>query len=1406
MRNQKIKISMAMATKQLQELKTRLDAVTRDMPSPGERFTALQELIKQVTLQKKMNHDSEEALKGLLTRYEQCGDLAPQESYALKYLKGICLLIRTHKKAFTLDNYKSIFQTSCENWEKFRPWAILLEGLRGFGSNINVNKFLLEKAYSLFDKPEKSPYQKYALWKLAYNLHHREPDKLLETIINEVAIKQGIFSSTFKKQCQQFKDASYVSILNDLLLDENLRGLDIKALADLLDAYLQQSEPTYSAPLAEALEHQWNLELNKQEEDTTYQLNYSLRHQLDLYIINLCPNAARLNALLEKLATQLRELKPGRLQLEQLKAAVASKADTLTHKDSVISIINILLQESSATQDAEQSLKDLLEASDVERVDKGLHAITLARQAIMLDPDCKKFWQAIAKSAMEKKPKDSYGLLFRSFPELQVMLADFEDDPEKKEAYFGYARTQYIRLLQHAEKMLCEESTVLVEADAGVVEKKPDTSVQPMEAGDDDRTDDPSTEEDTDGLLYREDIHKLVADLAYSGKVFTKNLCWSRQLYETAVRLNVQSAMPMLARMYFYAEGGPLEYEQALECIENSPMDSPERATPWWQELLADHYYLQYLRATDSRSDPGSRLIDCISVLRKLANERAVNYLWMLMQYEMSGQASTALIELFQQKVPFPAEIMDNRSDEALSIYLCRKAEQLGTLESLSEDNSLRQQYLAHKAGFEEKKHAILENQKEVLEGHIKPLLDNATLFSDISALQTQLETGRNALLEENKTTPLAKLLHALLELTKGNTVPIRRFDYLQDFTSPELSQEALREFLRASLSQYYASTLVENPEEKLLTIVCYEAIHADEASIEYTMMRAVLDKNYPDYAGKSVVELQKILTGLESEKGAYFDEAPSDDSDADDEVNYHGTSHFLTADVARRRDLYAGIETILQKQLAKLDTSSRLGVPEFEKFRKKFHNAFSPAVRYGRTQQPFRVGISAKGLPSAVHDDIAILNDYNAHGKLAEGLALVRTPFVLAQTRGIHSFIDHWGATNRRKMRRRIFEAEHKAHGKPLFSHAVYKRAGIHDYSDLSEITYLRLEKIALHLYQQFMALSQEPIPSDAPWVTARKYPCDTFTLQMQQLYSNDYAKFHNEYLPWLEEKKHIHTGKANPCVSTGDIEADHAAQYAFGQKVYSGHEHRRLRPRYQQDGRPLRPYSGYVVLLLCPLEDYTRGDTHHIPSLVRAAKLMVQQEVMPERENTFMVKLDSCRMVFMVSAKFPSFHHADYPESYKHKYGISRGLYFLIKKIIAESKPHDTKRRLLDDFLGTYLSAYNQLYLMRYAFEQTTDKYQEGSMKHPILLYRDPVGNFSLRSTLRINPTPHGHEEWAQLQRLATSQRRAGSKRKAEHANIADESTDPRSSVPRHTALAFKSVSDAGRFAAPLAAPARE
>jgi hypothetical protein len=168
-------------------------------------------------------------------------------------------------------------------------------------------------------------------------------------------------------------------------------------------------------------------------------------------------------------------------------------------------------------------------------------------------------------------------------------------------------------------------------------------------------------------------------------------------------------------------------------------------------------------------------------------------------------------------------------------------------------------------------------------------------------------------------------------------------------------------------------------------------------------------------------------------------------------------------------------------------------------------------------------------------------------------------------------------------------------------------------------------------------------------------------------------------------------------------------------------------------------------VLVTFHPVEDYARDDHHHVVSLNLSGKIVIDDRIIHERECTFFSYIEANRLKFVHIAKFPSFHHQRYLKVFYHKYGLTRQLYDTFKTLITETSPHDNKRKLGILLLGEYLCAYQTMFLMHYA----TTRADRDKL---ILIFRDKYGNFSLKPSYDIAPSPNGDSDQCRLRRTHT------------------------------------------------------
>jgi hypothetical protein len=309
-----------------------------------------------------------------------------------------------------------------------------------------------------------------------------------------------------------------------------------------------------------------------------------------------------------------------------------------------------------------------------------------------------------------------------------------------------------------------------------------------------------------------------------------------------------------------------------------------------------------------------------------------------------------------------------------------------------------------------------------------------------------------------------------------------------------------------------------------------------------------------------------------------------------------------------------------------------------------------------------------------------------------------------------------------------------------------------------------LKLEKSARFIYLKLLQLPSTPPLNKLPpelmgkdvgieqYMTSYEFP--SMNEQIQRLYSESYYGFRT-YIKWASQHHDkVFVNEEVPFVSTGDIQSTHAYQYAYGIKIYAGHEDERLRPEWDRDGKAHRPYSGAVFITIHPLSDYTFCGHNHVPSMNSRVDLVVSEQVNPERENQFYSRIVQDRVKYILVAKYPSFHRKKYLETFLLKYGLTKDMYEKFRIALLKTKPHETKRKLLTLLLGEYLSAYQTKHCISDLSEFVGER---------VLIYRDRNGNFSLEPTNDISPCPAGDEDPNRLRRNYTHDKREARKRKS-------------------------------------------
>ena len=546
-------------------------------------------------------------------------------------------------------------------------------------------------------------------------------------------------------------------------------------------------------------------------------------------------------------------------------------------------------------------------------------------------------------------------------------------------------------------------------------------------------------------------------------------------------------------------------------------------------------------------------------------------------------------------------------------------------------------------------------------------------------------------------------------------------------------------------LEKYYADK--ENGVLNLISTLCYEAQRHDDSSPEYQLLYRLICSIDPTFDGCLLKDFRQYLTEQEEQNGDYFDEYYSDDSDDEVEDLYQKGNHTVTADHDVAKEITAKLAPVglkLARELLQRKNSDDDYDKFFKKIKDRLHSVQLDLATHKQNKQ--------------IKEDLRTLNHYSAQGRLDEALEIIDNHYRVAQLRGIYFDTSLWNQPQRRYFKSLVKHVEKDSsrslHNKPLYSRAVYKHAGIDDFTDFSEKTLLALEKSARFVSFQMRKLIGSPaysagLPEEFHGAMLGRTFEDKRD-QIQHLYSNNMCLF-LDFIAWESgQPDAIFPNAFSPFVSTGDIQSLHSTRYAHN-KAYQGLEQNRLRPQYGADGRAHRTTAGATALIISQLSDFTSDRHNHIPAMNSANRISIEELIIHERESTFLSAVESGRVKFWHLSKYPSFHRDRYYKTFHFNYGFTEPLYNELRKLILSTQPHTDKRRLTKILIDEYLSTYRSFYLWRLSHKKLAEQHDW------TLFYRDRYGNFSLTPTEEVTPVPNGDSDRAGLLRFWTHRHRA-------------------------------------------------
>lgn len=498
----------------------------------------------------------------------------------------------------------------------------------------------------------------------------------------------------------------------------------------------------------------------------------------------------------------------------------------------------------------------------------------------------------------------------------------------------------------------------------------------------------------------------------------------------------------------------------------------------------------------------------------------------------------------------------------------------------------------------------------------------------------------------------------------------------------------------------------------KLITTLLYKSNRHQWNSDLCLELRGFITALKPAFANKPKIFFNQYITNIETDTNNFYGSYLSDNSDSEDENHFRSLSKKEQRDYLEPAKIFIARGQIKHLTYQKTTHLKQKGDLKILKNGSDFFDLKSRTIIHHHAEM----------LPK-IEQDLERLNK-----KLTKGIPIQEaveelqandnefTQFFVAEYRGITYQTTKWNQSSRKSHRKDQSELS-----KPLYSNSVLSASGIGFFRNHGQaVQEIELQKETLEtnakLLQEILLTMRQPKA-----YTYKNYTYSCLAHLLQNIYTQDYDGFH-KLIKDDQVLKHLFLNEYNPFISMGDTPY-HAEKYAHGIKPYKGHESYRLRPRWQQNGKAERPYSGVVYASLHPLTDFTKDGPLHVVSLNRNAEIKLQDEliIVAERESCFPAFLPENRVFYKHIAKYPSFNGA-YKNIYLKKYGLTKEIYLKFKEQLAHSRPHTKEMTDFKKLLGEWLCSYHEVQCIESARK-------EAERRGGVLIYRDVNGGFCLQ-----------------------------------------------------------------------------
>lgn len=415
----------------------------------------------------------------------------------------------------------------------------------------------------------------------------------------------------------------------------------------------------------------------------------------------------------------------------------------------------------------------------------------------------------------------------------------------------------------------------------------------------------------------------------------------------------------------------------------------------------------------------------------------------------------------------------------------------------------------------------------------------------------------------------------------------------------------------------------------KLITSLLYESNRHGWDSKNCLELRTYISYLNPIFKDQDKDYFDYFIQWQETQNKTFYGSHESDDSDSAEENSFRQNNN-----EKEKKQLHLAATVYMSRaQIEKLTYQRTTKKGEFKPFKDAsttFDLSARTTIHYGQQVNQTKLQRDLNHLNLLLKRKASI---EDALTELKKTIPEV-TQFFVAEYRGITHLTTKWNQSSRKAHRDDDSEM-----GKAQYSASVMAAANLNFFrqyaqakAELAANPEEMTQKSAL--LREILLTMREARP-----YSYKGYTYNNLAYLLQNIYTQDYAGFH-ELIKTHPILKHLLLNDANPFFSMGDIPY-HAEKYAHGIKPYKGFESYRLRPRWRNDGRAERPYSGVVYASLHPLTDFTQEGPLHLISLNRAAEIKLDSELLtiPERESCFPALLPEDRIFFKHKAKYPSF-----------------------------------------------------------------------------------------------------------------------------------------------------------------------